>query len=99
MGNANEIIFIFNGSRDDWNVETEEEKINIFADILIASFTGNVFNWWKGLSEDTQNLIKDSTKITLGRSKGLGIERIIEYIDNEFLGEDWLQNSENEAKT
>ena len=47
------LFFIFNGSRDDWNVETEEEKINIFADILIASFSGNVFNWWKGLSEDT----------------------------------------------
>ena len=92
------LFFIFNGSKDDWNVETEEEKINILTDILIASFTGNVFNWWKGLSEDTQKLIKDSTKIALGRDKGLGIERIIEYIASEFLGEDWLQNTESEAK-
>ena len=87
------LFFLFNGSREDWNVETEEEKINIFADILIASFSGNVFNWWKGLSEDTQKLIKDSTKIALGKNKGLGIERIIEYIASEFLGEDWLLNS------
>ena len=91
------LFFIYNGANDDWNVETEEEKINIFVDILLASFTGNVFNWWRGLSDDTQRLIKDSTKIAFRRSKTLGIERIIEYIASEFLGEDWLENSEKEA--
>lgn len=63
------LFFIFNGSKDDQNVETEEEKIDIFVEILIASFSGNVFNWWRGLSDDTQNLIKDSTKQHLEKIK------------------------------
>ena len=42
-------------------------------------------------------LIKDSTKIAFRRSTALGIERILEYIAREFLGEDWLENSEREA--
>ena len=92
------LFFTYNGSKDDWNLNTEVEKINLFADILIASFTGDVFNWWKGLSEDTQKLIKDSTKIALTRSKALGIERIIEYIVSEFLGEDWLENTATKTK-
>ena len=92
------LFFIYNGSKDDSNVESEAEKINLFADILIASFSGNVFNWWKGLSGDTQKLIKDSTKTALARDKGLGIERLIEYIASEFLGEDWIQNTEIETR-
>ena len=43
-------------------------------------------------------MIKDSTKTTLVRDKGLGIERLIEYIASEFLGEDWIQNTEIETK-
>ena len=92
------LFFTYYGSKDDWNLDTEEEKINLFTDILIASFTWDVFNWWKGLSEDTQRLIKDTTKVGMTRDKGLGIERIIEYIASEFLGEDWLENTTIETK-
>ena len=92
------LFFTYNGSKDDWNLDTEEEKINLFTNILIASFTGDVLNWWKGLSEDTQRLIKDSTKIAFTRDKGLGIERIIEYIASKFLGEDWLEDTAIETK-
>ena len=53
------LFFTYNGANDDWNVTTNEEKIDIFTDILITSFTGNIFNWWRGLSDDTQMLIKD----------------------------------------
>ncbi len=91
------LFFTYNGSNDDWNVTTNEEKIDIFTDILITSFTGNIFNWWRGLIDETQMLIKDSTRIAFRRSTSLGIERMLEYIAREFLGEDWLENSEQEA--
>lgn len=60
---------------------------------LLATFKGNVFNWYRGLEETTKGIWKDSIEAGFGISIIEGINRVATRIYREFAGEDWVNES------
>ena len=61
---------------------TDEEKYFI----MINTFTGKVNDWFSGLTEDAENIIKNDTLEGLKNSLQEGINNLKQYITNEFFG-------------
>ena len=73
------ILFFLYNKDDTW--ESTERRI----DFLVASFEGNVRNWWDGINNDTKTLIKRNVQTEIIKSDREGIERLVNYISDEFL--------------
>lgn len=61
---------------------TNEEKYII----MINTFVGKVHNWFSGLTDDAEKIIKDDTLEGLKNSVQEGITNLKQFLANEFFG-------------
>lgn len=65
------ILFFIYNKDDTW--ENTERRI----DFLIASFEGNVRNWWEWVNDDMKSLMKRNIQIEIIKSDKQGIEILV----------------------
>jgi Zinc knuckle len=82
-GMSMQYFFVYFGSGEENTVKT---------DMLTSAFTGNVRNWWYGLTEATKLLIKNTVLNSFEQSIEDGVDTMVKYIFSEFLGEDPIRN-------
>ncbi|WP_160070426.1 hypothetical protein, partial [Sphingobacterium bovisgrunnientis] len=67
------ILFFLCNQDDTW--ESTDRRI----DYLIASFEGDVRNWWEGVTEDTKLLMRRNIQTEMQKTSQEGIKKLVEY--------------------
>ena len=60
---------------------------------MIGTLTGCVRKWWEGLSAHNFNVITNNTTVAFESSIFEIVDTFIKYIENEFLGEQWMTDN------
>ncbi len=83
-------MVIYLGNHPEWDANTKYQNI-------INTFYGSVDNWYDGLSQRAKDIIETSFKASADDLRN-SLSVIENYICSEFLGFDWITQSEEMNK-